>query len=278
MILKHLRVNLSKAGAFAVSLGCVTLLCAALFAGQSPRRARPAAPPSKTRPAPPAPPEAVVPFRAGERLTFRVLWSKYSVSAATLQFAVIEQRSFFGRAAWHFRAQAQTVDTVRMLYPLDDQFDSYTDAVQLASLQYEGYLHEQGQQQNNLWRMTVGEEPAPPGVTAARVLPGTCDPLGLLFALRAVDWKKTREFHAPVFDGRRLYDVVARVDDAPGQVTVPAGQFAASHITVRVSEHGRELEDTRFSLWLAQDAARTPVLVEAQVPIGAARVELTGRP
>ena len=50
---------------------------------------------------------------------------------------------------------------MHIVYPLDDQFDSYTEAVKLASLQYEMYLHEQGKQQNDSWRMTVNGDPAP---------------------------------------------------------------------------------------------------------------------
>jgi len=81
-----------------------------------------------------------------------------------------------------------------------------------------------------------------------------------------------------VFDGRRLYEVQARVAEASAEVTVPSGRYMASRISVRVFERGRELADTTFSLWLAEDAKRTPVLIEAELPIGSARVELTGQP
>jgi Protein of unknown function (DUF3108) len=220
--------------------------------------------------------EAVVPFRALERLAFQVLFSKFTVKAANLQFHVAEHGNFFGRPAWHFRATAQTVDTVRYLYPLDDQFDSYTDAVRLTSLQYEMYLRESGTKQDRTWRMDTGEESIPSGVSAARVTPGTRDPLGFLYALRATDWKKTSELRAPVFEGRHLYDVQARLAES-ARITVPAGQFSASKIRVEVFESGRQVRDTSFSVWLADDAGRTPVLIEADLPIGSARVELTGR-
>jgi hypothetical protein len=124
--------------------------------------------------------------------------------------------------------------------------------------------------------MDTGEEAIPDGVPAARVVPGTRDPLGFLYALRANDWKKTPEVKVPVFEGRHLYDVQARVAESGG-VKVPAGQFNASKIRVQVFERGKELTDTSFSLWLADDAGRTPVLIEAALPIGSARVELTGR-
>src|SRR5438309_4470632 len=220
---------------------------------------------------------AVVPFNAGERLSFRVIWSKFSVNAATIQLAVIERRDFFGRLAWHFRALAQTIDTMHIIYPLDDQIDSYTDAGQLNSLQYEMYLHEQGKQQSNSWRLISDGSPAPANVTAARVSPGTRDPIGLLYVLRAADWKSAPQLRAPVFDGKNLHDVVAHLESTSEQAIVPAGQFASSKISVRVYDHGQELSSTRFTVWLAQDATRTPVLVETELPIGTARLEMTAK-
>ena len=93
-----------------------------------------------------------VPFRPGEILEYRVLFSKYAVNAAKIETTVVEQRSFFGHPAWHFRAVAHTMDTTRALFAIDDQFDSYTSAANLFSLQYEMYLHEQGKAQTNLFR------------------------------------------------------------------------------------------------------------------------------
>jgi hypothetical protein len=242
-------------------------------AAQSQRSARPASKTANKRPAS----DTAVPFNAGERLSFRVIWSKFAVNAATIQLAVIERRDFFGRLAWHFRALAQTIDTVRVLYPLDDQLDSYTDAGQLNSLQYEMYLHEQGKQQSNSWRLISDGSPAPANVTAARVSPGTRDPVGLLYVLRAADWKSAPQLRAPVFDGKNLYDVVAHLESTSEQAIVPAGQFASSKISVRVYDHGQELSSTRFTVWLAQDATRTPVLVETELPIGTARLEMTAK-
>jgi hypothetical protein len=259
----------------AVGLGLAILL-AALVAAQTQipqgAKAKPT-PPAKT-----ARSDAVVPFRAGERISYRVLWSKYSVNAGNIDFAVVEHRDFFGHSAWHFRATAQTVNTMRIVYPLDDQFDSYTDASQLTSLQYEMYLHEQGKEQSSSWRMISDGSPAPRDVSAARVLPGTRDVIGLLYALRAANWKSTPEFHAPVFDGRNLYDVVARLADPSVQITLAAGTAAGSKIDLRVFQHGEDVAGTHFSVWLALDAARTPLLVEAELPIGTARVEATALP
>jgi hypothetical protein len=234
---------------------------------------------SKVKTPTPVPPAAMpVPFAVGETLQYQVLWSQFSVHAATLDFSVAEQRNFFGRLAWHFRATAHTINTMRLAYTLDDQFDSYTDASQLDCLQYELYLNEQGKAENSKLRTSTQAEPAAPNATLVRVLPGTRDPIGLLYALRAVDWQHNPEFRVPAFDGHRLYEIRADVEVPSGQVSVPAGQFTATRLAIHVSERGSELPDTHFWLWLAHDAARTPVLIEAEVPFGTARVELLQMP
>jgi hypothetical protein len=235
--------------------------------------------PSKKRPKTPAAPAAIpVPFRAGENLEYRILFSKYAVNAGKIETSVVEQRNFFGRAAWHFRAVAHTADTTRALFAIDDEFDSYTSAANLFSLQFEMYLHEQGKSQTNVYRLTSDGESAPADVTALRVAPGTRDAISLLYNLRAADWQHTPELRAPVFDGHRLLDVIARMDTPQGSVTVPAGTFSAFRVALRIFDHGKELTDTRLTLWIAKDAAHTPVLVEAEIPFGTARVELTHLP
>lgn len=276
MKIGSIRAGLRHNGAWLAGLASVALGCVPLLIGQSPS-GRAGVPRAGSPPAAAAR-EVMVPFRSGERLAFQVLFSKFTVKAAELEFAVVERRIFFGRPAWHFRATARTVDTVRILYPLDDQFDSYTDAVRLVSLQYEMYLRESGERQDRTWRMDTGEEPLAADVPAARVVPGTRDPLGLLYVLRATDWKKVPELRVPVFDGRHLYEVQARLAEGVTEVRVASGRYNASRISVQVFDRGRELTDTTFSLWLAEDANRTPVLIEAELPIGSARVELTGRP
>ncbi len=229
---------------------------------------------TKPTPKPAAVEEAPAPFRAGEKLDYRLLWSKYNVNAATLQLAVPERRTFFGRAAWHFQAVAHTIDTMRLFFLLDDQFDSYTEPANLVSLQYEMYLHEQGKQESHILRMSAEGDPAPGTGTAVRVLPGTRDAVAFLYFLRSIDWMRIHEAHGPVFDGRKLYEVKARLAQESGDVTVPAGHYAASRIELHVYERGQELAETRFWVWLARDAQRTPVLIEVELPLGTARVEL----
>jgi Protein of unknown function (DUF3108) len=221
-----------------------------------------------------APADPGTPLRPGEALDFAADVANLS-NVANLRLQIVDRRNFFGKNAWHLQAFARTENPLRMVFELDDQFDSYSDAATLSSLQYEMHLNERGEKQESIQRMTTtGTERGTTNVTQTRVVPGTRDPLGLMQYLRTVDWAKTHEVRGPVYDGHKLYDVSARLDGSIQNITVPAGSFSASKIEVRVFDAGAELKDAHFALYLANDAARTPVLLEAVMPFATARVSL----
>ncbi len=231
-----------------------------------------ASPADSKKAAPPV--DTGLPLRAGEVLEYTANVSNLE-NVATLRLQVTGRGNFLGKRTWHLQAFAHTQNPLRMVFELDDQFDSYSDAGTLASLQYEMHLSERGQKVESIQRMTAtGEEPASPEATEARVLPGTRDPLGMMQYLRNVDWTKTPEVRCPVYDGRKLYDVRAKLGPAAEKVNVPAGDYTTSKIGIRVFDGGVEMKDASFALYLANNAARTPVLLEAVMPFATARVEL----
>lgn len=212
-------------------------------------------------------------LRQGEKLEYTASLSKLS-NVATIGLAVMEKCDFYGRSAWHLQAVAHTINPMRIVYELDDQFDSYSDASNLEGLQYEMRLSERGAKQNAILRLTSRNTPAPSNATATYVPPGTRDPLGLVAYLRTVDWQKQKDVSSPVYDGHNLYDVKARLISASSTVTVPAGSYTISRIELRVYQGNAELKDTHFWLSVGHDQAHTPVLLEAETVLGVARLEL----
>jgi len=214
--------------------------------------------------------------RVGESLEYTANLAQLNSTIADLKIAVVGQGTFAGRSAWHFQAMAHTNNPYRMVFELDDQFDSRSDVANLTGLQYEMHLSERGQKVEAILRLLLSaNESAPPGVVAARVVPGTRDPLGMLFYLRGIDWTKMREVRSPVYDGRKLYDVHAGIVGREEPVKVTAGSYTASKIEIHVLENGVEMKDAHFLLYLANDVTRTPVLMEAVLPVATVRVELT---
>jgi hypothetical protein len=219
--------------------------------------------------------EPGLPLRAGEVLEYTANVSSLS-DVANLKLQIGRHQDFFGKNAWHLQAFAHTENPLRMVFALDDQFDSYSDASSMASLQYEMHLDERGQKSNSVQRMTAtGKEPAPANATETRVPAGTRDPLGMLEFLRHVDWTKTTEVKCPVYDGRKLYELQGRLMSLGEAVTVPAGSYKASKVEIHVFDNGQEMKDAQFTIYIANNVARTPVLLEAVMPFATARVELT---
>jgi len=236
------------------------------------RSEKPAPATKNKKTAPPAPVE--LSLKPGEVLNYTANVSKLD-NVATLTLKVAGKGNFLGKNVWHLQAAAHTLKPLRIVFELDDQFDSYSDAGTLASLQYEMRLNERGQKVQSIQRMTsTGKEPAPAGAEEARVLPGTRDPLGFMQFLRTTDWNSTRQVSSPVYDGHKLYEVRAKLASSSAAVGVAAGDFRASKIEIHVFENGVESKEASFTLYLANDAVGTPVLLEAIMPFATARVEL----
>jgi len=223
-----------------------------------------------------APAEPGFTLRAGESLEFAANVTKLNSTVANLKIVTAERRNFYGKNSWHLQAFAHTENPYRMVFELDDQFDSYSEAGNFASQQYEMHLSERGQKVDSVQRMVSSpQDAAPADATAARVPAGTRDPLGLLQYLRGIDWGKTPEIKSPVYDGRKFYEVRAVLLHKGEAVKVPAGNYTATKIEIHVYEGGAEMKDAHFLLYLSNDAERIPVLLEAVLPVATARVELT---
>jgi hypothetical protein len=227
------------------------------------------------RPAAPATPAATrgaalkAPFRAGEKLFFQVGWMNLT-AAATAELSIAGRENFHGDAAWHFQAIAHTENPLRYLMVLDDQFDSYTDAASFATRQYELYLNEQGKRSTRKLSLNARR----PGTERINAPEGTLDPLAALYKLRSNDWQRTPEILAPIYDGNHFYQMLARRAAAHDRIVVPAGSFDATRIEISVSSRESQGNEMHFTLWLANNGARTPVEVDAEVPVGTVKGQL----
>jgi hypothetical protein len=215
-----------------------------------------------------------VPFEAGEILNYRLTWSVF-LNAAAVQLSVVEWRDLFGTPTWHFRASAHTQVPLRSLAEVDDQFDSYAETTSLESRQYETYLDELGERQNAVLRLVSASGPKKNQAATVLVKPHTRDPLAALYLLRTVDWQRTPEFHAPVYDGEDLYEMSARLESAE-VISISGRDVHATKVSVRLFRAGQPSR-TKCSIWFTQDEARVPVSIEADLPYGKVRAELVSK-
>jgi len=264
-------LNSARKNIFAGCIALATLVFAvALVAAPQQKTARkPSKPPAPTAPAVPA-----APFHNAESLAYSGKWLSLSDVIAA-QLTANDDRAFNGNPAWHFQAQLQTKNPLRYVLQVDDHFDSYSVHTDLVGEQFEMHLNEGAKSENHILRIAPGQTALPAGTAQVQVLRGTRDALGFLYYLRTVNWQQTKEVRSPVFDGRKVYDVHAIVVTPGSDLAVAAGKFTATGLSIRPYFNGKELTDTKITLWIAQDAAHTPVLIELELPFGSGRVELT---
>jgi hypothetical protein len=264
----HTQSRLRRKTALKLLAGlCLIVLAVSALASQSSKRKNPAAKPAKE-----VPKDAPMPFRVGETLNYRVSWSAFS-NAASVQLTVPERRDLFGWPTWHFRAYAHTQSSVRSLFTIDDQFDSYTDSSTLECHKLEFYLDELGRKQNQIMNLVPQGGTGRGGAPVVIVQPGTRDPLGALYNLRGVDWQHTSEFSAPLYDGRNLFDMHAKLEAAAEPLSLSSGKFTAARISIHLFQFGKQ-DASSFIIWLANDPAHTPVAMQASLPFGNIRAEL----
>jgi len=96
--------------------------------GNPPSTPVPAKPGTTTKTKKKAPPAApALPLKSGEVLDYTADVAKLD-NVATLTLKVRGQGSFLGKSVWHLQAAAHTLKPLRIVFELDDQFDSYSDA------------------------------------------------------------------------------------------------------------------------------------------------------
>ena len=109
------------------------------------------------------------------------------------------------------------------------------------------------------------------------MLPGTQDPLGLLYRLRVHDWAREPSVTTHIFDGRSSYEVRAQRESSGVPVAVAVGNFNTTRVALHVIRAGQEVPNLKIWASFSEDAARLPVLFEAEAPFGTVRAELTAR-
>ena len=214
------------------------------------------------------------PFHNAESLVYSGAWVSVS-DVLAIQLNSNDDRPFNAHLEWHFQARLQTKNPLHYVLAVDDHFDSYSTHTDFASEQFEMHLNEGSKIENRVLRIMPSQTPLPAGTAQVQLLRGTRDALGFLYYLRTVNWQQNTEVRSPVFDGRKVYDVRATVVTPRGDLAVAAGKFTATGLSIRPYLNGKELADTKITLWIAQDAAHTPVLIELVLPFGSGRVELT---
>ena len=224
--------------------------------------------------------ELPVAFRVGETLTYDVSWSSY-LTAGSATVRVVEKKPSYGSTAYYVVAEGRPTPLLAKLYSLYYKVDSLIDVFSLLPQRASTYSEEG---KRHRMKTTMFDHPKKHAEyqietkTAGPKRPVTIspvaqDPLGALFVLRSIPLKAGEKITMPICDGGKSYKVTIQAG-ANEPVKTAAGAVDTQKITVTPPA---ETGARSIAIWLSTDAARVPVKMSAQLPVGAFVLTLASR-
>ncbi len=233
--------------------------------------AKPGATPAA--PARPTGPEKVVPFKAGEALTYDVSWSDY-LTAGTATLTVRDKRPSFGSTAYYLVAEGRPTSLVSKLYAVYYKADSLVDVYTLLPQRGSVFSQENSRQRMKETRFDQSKREAvfqmKTSTTMVQDQPlsgPTHDGLSALAAMRTLAFAPGASTSFAVSDSGYLYRVTLNVT---GKETVQSGLGAspAWKVVPSIRDAKGQTVGRGLAVWISDDARRLPVRIQAQLPVG----------
>jgi uncharacterized protein DUF3108/AMIN domain-containing protein len=219
----------------------------------------------------------LLPFRVGEKLSYRISWSNI-VEAGTAELSVTAEE---GKPnSLRLQAKAITAAAVAGSYPFKDDFVSHFDTLTCSPWLYEKNFTERKRVVRD--RVTFNQAQRTALYTNSRnqskqipIELGTQDPVSSLYAIRSLRLTPGMQVTFPVLDGGIQYLLEARVVGSE-LITIKTGSFNAHRLDVNLRRESGAVTNRSITAWISADARSLPVLVSVALPVGAAVIELAG--
>ena len=219
-------------------------------------------------------PVSPAPYRTGEKLTYTVSFSNFSV-AAHASLYVAGRGNYFGREGVELRAHVRTVGEVSAaLLKLNSYYFSFVDP---ATGQPFRTAFVQGDSMSSSGLLDAAAAPPADIVSiltpaAAEGAPAGFDFVSAIFRLRALPLAPGARFRFTAQHAGSQYDAELRVTGREN-VNTPSGSFNTLVATVRVPKND-DADDYRVTIYFTDDERRIPVLITARHPSGEIRAAL----
>lgn len=215
----------------------------------------------------------------GERLVYVAKWGPFKV--ATGEVTVEGPVDVDGEACIRFNMDVRTNSFADAIFKVRDTFTGYATADLSRSIRYEQReLHHDESAEIDVFfdhnagkvRMVHdGNESEP-----LEMAPGSLDPISAIFAARLQEYVADSEFSVAVADGKRSGNLPVKVRGKE-EIKTKAGKFNALLMEPDLTDfhsHFKENDKAYIQLWVADDEARTPVMMEAKVKWAKIKVKL----
>lgn len=222
-------------------------------------------------------------FAAGEQLRFRIGWSMFTVAHAEMR---VETLPFGGGAesAVRIDLKTRTNSFADTFYKVRNESWSWIAADASHSLEYGAVQQESNRnrdtlvsfdpQQSTAWRHDrIKDEKTAP----ISVLPGTFDPLGIVFFVRSLSFDVGDVLVIPTTNGREFFFTIVRVTGVTER-RFAIGKRRAYILEPDIKDIGgvfRRSPNSKIRFFLSADAQKLLLRMESEVSVGKFWAELT---
>ena len=212
--------------------------------------------------------ERKIPFFPGEKLTYEGKWGVIPAGEVTLE--VLPKETINGVEAYHFVMTTKTNSAVDLVYKIRERQDSFVDTAMTHSILYKKRTESKyprdivvtfDWEKQEATHTNFGEKSPP-----IHILPGSFDPLALIFMLRLQDLKEGSVIRIPVTDGHMNIDVNATVikrDD----INVQNKTYSVFEVTPdmeKLENVVKKSEKPQLKIWYTADERKIPLRINSK--------------
>lgn len=215
--------------------------------------------------------EGKISFHPGEKLTYEGTWGPIPAGEVTLE--VLPKEVINGIETYHFAMTTKTNAAVDLLYKIRERQDSFVATDMTRSILYK--IRAEGKHPRDVvvnfdWerrkaiRSNFGEKSPP-----IQILPGSFDPLALLYILRLQELKENTVIEIPVTDGGTNYGVKATVGKRD-IIAIRGNRYHAFEVTPdmeRLQDVIKKSDNPHFKIWYTADEKKIPLRIRSNVGI-----------
>ena len=220
-----------------------------------------------------------MPFRPGERATFRITYAHVLAGRAAL---MVEKGSRPGQLSFVAEARSQGFFAWLFRFHVEDLTVASWDTASGCSLGIEKHLREGRAARDQTVRFDPGAGTAAvrdAKIKETRFETGTCvlDVLSAFFVTRVRGVVPAEPLSLPVFDNGRQYRLAVRYRRRERlDLPAPLGKDVATVVVEPMLVEGTGLfaKEGRLEVWLTDDERRIPVRMRSKVAIGSVSADL----
>lgn len=219
------------------------------------------------------------PFQEGERLVYKARWGRVPAGEAVLE--TLPAATVQGQTSHHFAMTARSSPRVDAIYSVRERQDSYTNLDLGRSLLYEKRSTGSSPRDEVIrfdWRnLTATSVKSGKPQEPVAILPGTLDPLAVIFSIRMRRLQVGDVLEIPLTDGKKCVELRASVTGVE-KVTVGDQTYLAHVVEPDMdSLSGLWMKGRQVKLWYTADERQIPVRMQSRLPIGSFVLELVGK-